>query len=51
MSQRLTVLSRGRGGMFRVGTGDTANDYGVNNKMPKTISGGRFEDTVSTMVP
>jgi hypothetical protein len=34
MSQRPT-LSRGRGGMF--GTGDTANDYGVNNKMPKTV--------------
>ena len=35
MSQRPTTLSRGRGGLF--GTGDTANEYGVNNEMPKTV--------------
>jgi hypothetical protein len=35
MSQRPTVMSRARGGMF--GTGDAANDYGVNNEMPKTV--------------
>ena len=37
MSQRPTVLSRGRGGMF--GTGDAAIEYGVNNvtEMPTTV--------------
>ena len=35
MSQRPTVVSRARGGIF--GMGDTANDYGVNNEMPKTV--------------
>ena len=37
MSQRPTVLSRGRGGMF--GTGDAAIEYGVDNvaEMPKTV--------------
>ena len=38
MSQRPTILSRGRGGgMF--GTGDTVNEYGANNvaEMPRTV--------------